>query len=100
LKSSSINALSALQIESHMGSLPGWTFEADSLKKTYSFGSFREAMSFLVRIGFEAEELNHHPELFNVYSTVTVTLRTHDAGNKVTDKDIDLATRLERIAWI
>jgi 4a-hydroxytetrahydrobiopterin dehydratase len=53
-----------------------------------------------VRAGFEAEELNHHPEWTNVYNTVAIRLNTHDAGNKVTGKDVELATRLERISWV
>ena len=75
-------------------------FADDKISKTYKFHSFREAMSFMVRIAFEAESANHHPELFNVYSTVKISLNTHDAGGKVTQKDVDLATAIERIAWV
>ena len=80
--------------------LPGWSFERDALTKTLKFGSFREALSFMVRTGFEAEELNHHPEWTNVYNRVAVRLNTHDAGGKVTAKDVELATRIQRIAWV
>jgi 4a-hydroxytetrahydrobiopterin dehydratase len=52
----------------------------------------------MVRAGFEAEELNHHPEWMNVYKTVAVRLNTHDAGGKVTAKDVELARRLEKVA--
>jgi 4a-hydroxytetrahydrobiopterin dehydratase len=80
--------------------LPGWTFERDALTKTFKFGSFREALSFMVRIGFEAEELNHHPEWTNVYNRVVIRLNTHDAGNKVTANDVELATRIQKISWV
>src|SRR5215204_3079779 len=80
--------------------LTGWKFENDALTKTFKFGSFREALSFMTRIGFEAEELNHHPEWTNVYNRVVVRLNTHDAGNKVTAKDVELATRIQKISWV
>jgi 4a-hydroxytetrahydrobiopterin dehydratase len=91
--------LSSADIQSALGSLPGWTVERDALAKTFMFDSFREAMSFMVRTGFEAEEMNHHPEWTNVYNRVAVRLSTHDADDKVTRKDVELAKRLEKISW-
>ncbi|MBX2852785.1 MAG: 4a-hydroxytetrahydrobiopterin dehydratase [Phycisphaeraceae bacterium] len=87
-------------INAALSDLPGWSYADDKLTKTYKFNSFREALAFIVRIGFEAEAANHHPELFNVYSAVTVSLNTHDAGGKVTQKDVALAGEIERIAWV
>ncbi|MBZ0119655.1 MAG: 4a-hydroxytetrahydrobiopterin dehydratase, partial [Sandaracinaceae bacterium] len=55
---------------------------------------------FLVRIAFDAEQLGHHPEIHNVYSRVWLTLRTHDAGNRVTALDVKLARAIERVCWI
>ncbi|MFI4860073.1 MAG: 4a-hydroxytetrahydrobiopterin dehydratase [Phycisphaerales bacterium JB063] len=86
------------QIANALADLPGWTRAGDKLHKQYKLDSFREAMAFLVRIGFEAEQRNHHPELFNVYSTVRVELCTHDAGDKVTQKDTDLASAIEKVS--
>jgi 4a-hydroxytetrahydrobiopterin dehydratase len=91
--------LSPQQIAASRDSLPGWNAEADALVKTFQFGSFREAMSFMVRISFEAEEMDHHPEWTNVYNRVVIRLSTHDAGDKVTAKDVELAQRIEKIAW-
>ena len=68
--------------------------------KTFVFGSFREALSFMVRVGFEAEALNHHPEWSNVYNRVVIRLTTHAAGNKVTTSDLELARRIEGISWV
>lgn len=77
--------------------LDGWKHEQDSLVKTFSFSDFREAFSFMVRVAFIAEELNHHPRFDNTYNKVTITLNTHDAGNTVTEKDINLATRIQEL---
>ena len=75
--------------------LPGWTWERDALVKTFTFENFRAAMAFMLRAGFEADALNHHPEWTNVYNRVEVRLTTHDSGDKVTAKDVELAGRME-----
>src|SRR5258708_37927 len=93
-------ALTESEITHALAKLPGWTFEREALAKTFKFGSFREALSFMVRIGFEAEALNHHPEWTNIYDTVSVRLNTHDAQGKVTAKDVELAHRVQKISWI
>lgn len=93
-------ALSQEEIQRELGKLDGWKFEREALAKTFKFGSFREAMSFMVRAGFEAEAMNHHPEWTNVYNKVEVRLSTHDAGGKVTRKDVELAGKLEGISWV
>ena len=90
--------LSAQQIEAALGSLTGWVWESDALVRHYAFADFRSAIGAIVRIGFEAESLHHHPELHNVYNRVDVRLTTHDAGNRVTDRDVQLARRIEAIA--
>jgi 4a-hydroxytetrahydrobiopterin dehydratase len=92
--------LTEKEIEAALASLSGWRFEGEALAKTFEFGSFREALSFMVRAGFEAEDLNHHPEWTNVYNKVAIRLNTHDAGGKVTAKDVELATRFEKISWV
>ena len=76
----------------------GWTLDADgkAILKTYRFGGFRDAMAWMVRAGFEAEALDHHPEWSNVYNRVSVRLTTHDTGG-LTEKDLDLARRMEAI---
>lgn len=91
-------ALSEERITASLDALPGWTWADDKLTKKFVFKDFREAVSFIVRLSFEAEALNHHPELFNVYNRVTVHLTTHDAGNRVTDLDLQLAKAIEAFA--
>jgi 4a-hydroxytetrahydrobiopterin dehydratase len=92
--------LSRADIDQALATLPGWAFERDALEKTLEFVSFREALSFMVRVGFDAEALDHHPEWTNVYNRVAIRLNTHDAGGKVTAKDIELAKRIEKISWV
>lgn len=88
------------QITRELQTLPGWRFEDDQLSKSFELGDFRAAISFIVRMAFYAEELNHHPNLTNVYNRVDVSLTTHDAGNKVTAKDVELARAIEGFAWV
>lgn len=98
--SKTLTALTAEEIRGALGGLAGWNWEGEALVKTFRFGSFREAMSFMVRVAFEAEAMNHHPDWTNVYDRVAVRLNTHDAGGRVTAKDVELAQRIERIAWV
>ena len=88
-------ALSPEAIATALASLPGWRHEGDALLKSFQHQNFRDAMSFLVRVGFEAEQRNHHPEITNVYGRVDLLLRTHDQGNRVTEMDLDLARSIE-----
>lgn len=92
-----MDPLSEQQIEQELESLNGWSFEDDTITKDFSFPDFKEAMSFMVRVGFEAEALVHHPDWSNVYNSVSIRLSTHDAGDKVTEKDIKLAKAIEEI---
>ena len=87
-------------IEQALADLDGWRHDDDKLKKTFELSDFRAAISFIVRLSFYAEEMNHHPELENVYNTVSIALTTHDAGNKVTQMDVDLAKKIEDFAWV
>lgn len=77
--------------------LPGWTGGDDFITKVFKFKDFAQAFGFMSEIAVVAEGMNHHPEWFNVYNRVDVTLTTHDAGG-VTDKDVALAKRMEAAA--
>ena len=92
------DALTNDQINEALARLPGWTFAEDKLCREYRFANFTEAMGFIAEMAFACEKANHHPELFNVYSRVEIGLTTHDAGNKVTEKDVELAAEIEKIA--
>lgn len=87
------------QIQDALKDLPGWTHRDDKLQRSFEFGSFKEALSFIVRLGLHAEQQGHHPELFNVYNKVDIALATHDAGGKVTEKDVKLARTINDFDW-
>lgn len=92
-------ALNEQQINDTLKDLPGWTHEQGKLHCRHEFAGFKEAMSFIVRVAFHAEEQGHHPEIFNVYNKVTLSLSTHDAGGKVTEKDMKLAKTIAGFDW-
>jgi 4a-hydroxytetrahydrobiopterin dehydratase len=82
-----------------LAKLAGWSEvkDRDAITKTFVFRDFNEAFGFMTRAALIAEKLDHHPEWFNVYKTVTVTLSTHDAGG-LTERDIALAEAMNRLA--
>jgi 4a-hydroxytetrahydrobiopterin dehydratase len=79
--------------------LHGWTAVEgrDAIAKAYRFKDFSEAFGFMSRVALKAEQMDHHPEWFNVYNKVEVVLTTHDAGG-VSDKDVELAQFMDLIA--
>jgi 4a-hydroxytetrahydrobiopterin dehydratase len=92
--------LTATKIKAACAKLPGWKVKGNALTKTFTFATFREALAFMVCSGFEAEEMNHHPEWTNVYNRVAVRLSTHEAGGRITAKDVKLARRLQAVSWV
>jgi len=74
-----------------------WEEKNNLLTKTFEFRDFQEAFSFMTRVAFLAEAMNHHPNWSNVYNKVTIDLTTHDAGNTVTEKDKQLAEAIDKI---
>jgi 4a-hydroxytetrahydrobiopterin dehydratase len=82
----------AILIADALSQLQGWSAEADrdAIQKTFTFADFKEAFGWMTRVALKAEQMDHHPEWFNVYNRVDVTLTTHDA-NGVTALDVELA---------
>jgi 4a-hydroxytetrahydrobiopterin dehydratase len=82
-----------------LAGLDGWSEVdgRDAICKTFAFADFKQAFAFMTQAAMAAEQADHHPEWFNVYNRVDVTLATHDAGG-VTEKDIDLATLMDGYA--
>ena len=76
----------------------GWAADADgrAISRTFKFRTFRDALAWMVRAGFEAEAMHHHPEWTNVYNRVEVRLTTHDTGG-LTEKDVELARRMQSL---
>jgi 4a-hydroxytetrahydrobiopterin dehydratase len=81
--------------------LNGWSDVSgrDAITRKFVFKDFNQAFGFMTRAALIAEKMDHHPEWFNVYKTVDVTLATHDAGG-VTELDVKLAAEMDRLAGI
>ena len=82
-----------------LAKLPGWSEVSgrDAIVRKSVFKDFNAAFGFMARVALVAEKMDHHPEWFNVYKTVEVTLSTHDAGG-VTELDVKLAETMDRFA--
>jgi 4a-hydroxytetrahydrobiopterin dehydratase len=80
------------ELNGAIAQLDGWAMvdDRDAIEKTFKFADFTAAFAFMTRAAAKADAMDHHPEWFNVYATVQVTLATHDAGG-VTALDIELA---------
>ena len=82
-----------------LAGLTGWreVEGRDAINKVFRFEDFSQAFAFMTRVALKAEVMDHHPEWFNVYNKVDVTLTTHDADG-LSQKDIDLAKAMEGYA--
>lgn len=72
-----------------------WKEENNKLVRTFKFKDFSEAFAFMTRVALLAEQHSHHPNWSNVWNTVNIELTTHDAGNKITEKDRKLAKAID-----
>jgi 4a-hydroxytetrahydrobiopterin dehydratase len=88
-----------MAVSDALSSLRGWTASTKktALEKTFVFSDFKEAFGWMTRVALKAEQMDHHPEWFNVYKTVNVTLTTHDADG-VTELDVELARFMDACA--
>ncbi|KAJ2156179.1 Pterin-4-alpha-carbinolamine dehydratase 2 [Coemansia sp. RSA 552] len=77
----------------------GWALEdgRDAIIKSFTFGNFGTAFAFMTAVALRAEKMDHHPEWFNVYNRVDVTLSTHDCQG-LSGRDIALATHIDQVA--
>lgn len=88
------------EVESRMRLLSGWSANGtESIVKTFTFRDFSEAWGFMSRSALLAEKMDHHPEWFNVYNRVEVTLNTHDAKG-LTELDFQLAEAMDRFSCL
>ncbi|MEU9717492.1 4a-hydroxytetrahydrobiopterin dehydratase [Streptomyces sp. NPDC047976] len=90
--------LSQKEIEDRLRELPGWTFDDDRIERTYRVATHRAASALVSHICVVQDELNHHSELTLGYNTVRLSVNSHDAGGVVTEKDFELAERVENLA--
>ena len=85
------------EIELGLSTVAGWSSDGTRLRREYRFADFVDAWAFMSAAALVIQQMDHHPEWSNVYSTVVVELTTHDAGG-ITRRDLDLARRRETIA--
>ncbi|MAH84237.1 MAG: 4a-hydroxytetrahydrobiopterin dehydratase [Rhodospirillaceae bacterium TMED8] len=94
-----VKKLDTLQGNQEINSLIGWSYVEgrDAITKSFSFSDFNAAFAFMTKCAMNAERINHHPEWFNVYNRVEVTLSTHEMGG-LTDLDIECAKFMDKVA--
>lgn len=94
-----IARLTNTQRDEALAALPGWSLRKDgrAIEKELKFADFNEAFGFMTRVAIHADKADHHPEWFNVYSTVRITLTTHDADGLST-RDVAMAKFIDSIA--
>ena len=82
-----------------MRALPDWSLTRDgkAMERTFEFADFAEAFAFMTRIAIIAEKRDHHPEWFNVYNKVEITLTTHDLGG-LSLRDVNMAKKIDKLA--
>ena len=91
--------LTAEARKSALAKLAGWAEVAgrDAISKKFVFKDFNQAFGFMTRVALVAEKMDHHPEWFNVYNRVEITLTTHDAGG-LSARDVKMAKAIEALA--
>ncbi|MFF8593696.1 4a-hydroxytetrahydrobiopterin dehydratase [Streptomyces sp. NPDC015220] len=93
-----VEPLSYKEIEDRLAELPGWSLDGDRLTRSFRLGSHFAATAMVVHIAQVQEELNHHSDLTLGYNTVSLSVNTHSAGGAVTEKDFELARRVQDLA--
>ncbi|MET9296105.1 4a-hydroxytetrahydrobiopterin dehydratase [Streptomyces sp. NPDC003077] len=93
-----MDPLTDKEIEDRLAELPGWSSAEDRLTRAYVFDGHLPAAAMVVHIAQIQEELDHHADLHLGYHELTVAVTTHSAGHKVTERDFELARRIEEIA--
>ncbi|NML32154.1 4a-hydroxytetrahydrobiopterin dehydratase [Paraburkholderia sp. G-4-1-8] len=93
-----IQKLSSDERTRQLAKLTGWQSidGRDAIHRHIEFADFNEAFGFMTRVAIKAQEMDHHPEWFNVYNQVDITLSTHEASG-VTERDIALASFIDSI---
>ena len=89
----SVGKMTSQQIEDGLKDLPGWKLRNEKLHRELKFKNFVQAWGFMTQIAILAEQLDHHPEWFNVYSKVVIDLTTHEVDG-ISRRDFDLAQKI------
>ena len=88
--------MSADEVQAALGRLPDWKLEGDAIRRQFVFDGFASAVAFIVRIGFDAEAADHHPDILVSYKRVTLAFTTHDQKG-LTAKDFAGAEAADRV---
>lgn len=88
--------LSEEEIASRLAEVAQWKRDSKSITRTWKFRDFREALAFINKVGALAESMNHHPDIYNSWATVKLSLTTHDVGG-LTDRDFKLAKQIDAL---
>ena len=97
MPTSKLMKLSKAKLAVALSKLPDWKLKGGKLHREYKFTDFAAAFGFMTRVALVAQDMDHHPEWFNVWNTVRVDLATHDAGG-ITALDVNLAHSMEKLA--
>jgi 4a-hydroxytetrahydrobiopterin dehydratase len=89
--------MSPSEVEKKLCDYPQWHRDGDSIKRELKFKDFIDAFGFMSKVALAAEKMDHHPDWYNVYNQVRITLNTHDASG-VTEKDFQLARIIDGFA--
>lgn len=92
-----VEPLNKVQIGELLAAYPKWIFVDDALRAEFKFKNFIQAFGFLSQLAILQEKQNHHALIENLYNKVILTLTTHDAGNKITERDVKLITAIEKV---
>jgi len=93
-----MSQMSDEEITAGLELLPGWERSHDAIVKEFRLDNFRDSVAFVVRLSYEAEAANHHPDLDIRWNRVLVSLSTHSEGG-ITAKDLELASAVDGLAW-
>ncbi len=93
------DALSDAEISAGLAKLNGWARDGDELVKEFQFDSYLAGLAFASSVGVIAEGLNHHPDLVISWRRVSVSFTTHDAGSKITAKDLAAAEAIDGLGY-
>jgi 4a-hydroxytetrahydrobiopterin dehydratase len=88
--------LSDQEVEKRLRELKGWRRAGNAIEKEFKFKAYMDAIDFINRIARVAEEEEHHPDIHNTYTTVKLSITTHDEGG-LTPYDFDLAKRIDKV---
>ncbi len=94
-----VEQLSEEERKTWLSALPEWSLcrDGNAIERTFEFGDFAAAFAFMTRVALIAEKRDHHPEWFNVYNRVEITLTTHDAGG-LSLRDVKMARKIDALS--